>query len=31
VLEDIGKPKLERVPRTVQIAAWDAFWDEVGA
>ncbi len=29
VLEDIGKPKLERVPRTVQITAWDAFWNEV--
>lgn len=29
VLEDIGKPKLERVPRDVQIQAWDAFWQDV--
>ncbi len=31
VLEDIGKPKLERVPQTVQITAWDAFWGEVSS
>lgn len=31
VLEETGKPKLERVPRAVQITAWDAFWTEVAA
>lgn len=31
VLEDIGKPRLERVPRTVQLEAWDAFWNEVAS
>ena len=29
LLEDIGEPRLGRVPRSAQILAWDAFWRDV--
>ncbi len=29
VLEDIGQPKLERVPKAIQLEAWNIFWREV--